>query len=65
MNRDFFLNVNLRPPCKDCERRDPGCHDKCPDYISYKVKFETNKEAKLKYEESKSRHKYGLRRHDL
>lgn len=22
--------------CKGCQKRHPGCHDKCPDYIRFK-----------------------------
>ena len=28
--------LRISNPCKDCERRELGCHDRCKDYISYK-----------------------------
>lgn len=30
----------IKPPCKDCERRAPGCHGKCEAYIEYKQKHD-------------------------
>lgn len=24
--------------CKDCEKRTPGCHDRCADYQEYRAK---------------------------
>ena len=26
--------------CKECKKRNPGCHAKCQDYISFKEKLE-------------------------
>lgn len=26
--------------CKDCKRRNPGCHSNCQDYISFKKELE-------------------------
>lgn len=31
-------------PCKDCTERHPACHDKCNDYISWKVEMLAEKE---------------------
>lgn len=28
----------IKPPCKNCEKRHPGCHGKCEAYIAYKDK---------------------------
>lgn len=25
----------MNPPCKDCEKRQVGCHGSCPDYAAY------------------------------
>ncbi len=40
-------------PCKDCDRRNPGCHDKCEDYQEFhRKKMELRqkiKDAKDKY----------------
>lgn len=31
-------------PCKDCPRRQPGCHDRCEDYKAYKQAAAAEKE---------------------
>ena len=37
----------IKPVCKDCEKRNPGCHSICRDYISYKEKLdELNRKIK-------------------
>lgn len=33
----------MRAPCKDCPRREVGCHSKCDDYI----KFDAENKARL------------------
>lgn len=30
----------IKPPCKDCPNRYPGCHDTCPDWQTYKQQRE-------------------------
>lgn len=25
-----------KAPCKDCEKREPGCHGKCEEYVAFK-----------------------------
>lgn len=30
-------------PCKDCERRSPGCHDHCDDYKEWKAELDEKK----------------------
>ena len=39
--------------CKDCvaPKRHPGCHDKCPEYLEQKAKYEEIKEAERKWKE--------------
>ena len=39
--------------CKDCTapKRHPGCHDKCPEYLEQKAKYEEIKEAERKWKE--------------
>ena len=27
-------------PCKDCTKRELGCHDRCPEYAQFKVELE-------------------------
>ena len=34
----------LSVPCKDCERREVGCHSKCSDYTAYLEKLNAVKE---------------------
>ena len=26
----------MKGPCKNCERREQGCHSRCPDYAKYR-----------------------------
>ena len=37
----------MRAPCKDCERRELGCHDRCDDYQTYK-RWAQRKNAKMR-----------------
>jgi hypothetical protein len=30
-------------PCKDCIRRNIGCHSSCPDYKEFKIQLERKK----------------------
>lgn len=30
----------VKPPCKNCELRYPGCHGKCPEYHRYKEEYQ-------------------------
>ena len=34
--------------CNDCEKRHPGCHDKCEKYLAEKKAHEENMEVKRK-----------------
>ena len=40
---------NSIPPCKGCEKREPGCHGKCEDYISWSDQNYKEKKAKTQY----------------
>ena len=33
-------------PCKDCAKRELGCHDKCPDYKQFKTELEEVKQKR-------------------
>ena len=33
-----------KPPCKDCQKRAPGCHGKCEGYIAFQKKWAKEKE---------------------
>ena len=37
-----------RVVCKDCNRRNPGCHSKCQDYISFREELKEYNESKKK-----------------
>ena len=37
------------PPCKDCQDRHPGCHDKCHRYAEWKSKLEKVNDERRKY----------------
>lgn len=39
-------------PCKGCEDRDPGCHDKCERFQQWREKRNEIAEARRKYMES-------------
>ena len=30
----------IKVPCKNCERRELGCHDNCPDYLTYRAELD-------------------------
>lgn len=49
-------------PCAGCARpwKQPGCHDKCQDFKSWKEEAQKNKKAKEEY--LKSRFSYPYRR---
>lgn len=32
-------------PCKNCDKRTPGCHDRCSEYISWSIFHENEKES--------------------
>ena len=38
-----------RVPCKGCGERNPGCHDKCEKYLSYREEIEKEKQARADY----------------
>jgi hypothetical protein len=46
----------LTPPCKDCKKRKPGCHDVCSEYLSFKSRHD--KERELRHLENVSRPLY-------
>lgn len=37
------------PPCKDCQDRHHGCHDKCHGYAEWKAELEKVNEERRKY----------------
>lgn len=37
------------PPCKDCSKREVGCHCKCEQFKSYKEKKEAENKRKREY----------------
>ena len=41
----------MKPPCKDCPRREIGCHAKCPDYAEYAAERAKAREQYLKEKE--------------
>jgi hypothetical protein len=36
-------------PCKDCINRNPGCHDKCEKYLTWKMKLNELNKARREY----------------
>ena len=41
--------IRETPPCKDCQDRHPGCHDKCNGYADWKSKLEKVNDERRKY----------------
>ena len=41
----------VRNPCKDCDRRYPGCHDHFPDLAEWVAEHERVREKERKYRE--------------
>lgn len=39
----------IKPPCKGCQERYPGCHDRCLEFKDYKRKLAEAKEARDRY----------------
>ena len=37
---ELVLISTIKPVCKDCEKRNPGCHSVCQDYIFYREKLD-------------------------
>lgn len=36
-------------PCKDCENRNPGCHDRCEKYADWKERLNKLNKARKEY----------------
>lgn len=41
--------MNKRTPCKDCDRRQLGCHSKCDNYRLFREQLDLKKEDKDNY----------------
>ena len=44
--RNSFINMNntwAKSSCSNCEKRHPGCHSTCTDYINFKKDIEDQK----------------------
>lgn len=54
MNRPQIYVYSVYPPCKDCDKRKPACHDNCQDYKSYREKIETEHKVRSQYSELSS-----------
>lgn len=50
----FYPARAEKGPCMNCERRHPGCHNKCPDYQAYKERAEDRKALERKRKEDDS-----------
>jgi len=35
-------------PCMGCEKREPGCHGKCEDYLAFKAAHEAEKAERIR-----------------
>lgn len=40
MTMNTTMTNNRKTPCRDCERREVGCHSKCEDYLAFVKKNE-------------------------
>ena len=36
----------MKSPCKDCDRRYPGCHDHCEDFKAFRAEVERVKKIR-------------------
>ena len=41
--KEIHINKTKSSSCKDCGEREPGCHDKCQEYASFKKELEEEK----------------------
>ena len=49
----FQLSPNSSCPCKDCEERNPACHDRCERYKVWKKNLQDMRAEEKRYSESK------------
>lgn len=42
----------IKPPCKDCDRREIGCHSHCKEYKEYRRLIDARKEAEKSKKEA-------------
>ena len=40
LQEELVLGNRPKAVCKDCKKRNPGCHSTCQDYISFKKDLE-------------------------
>ena len=40
--------MKIKAPCKDCEKRYPGCHSHCAAYKAFRAELDRVREAKMK-----------------
>lgn len=51
LQEEYLLIKKPIAVCKNCERRNPGCHSDCQDYISFRKELEEyNKKIKYEYD---------------
>ena len=41
--------IRDKPPCKDCKKRYPACHDKCEQYKEWKKMVDSANKARKEY----------------
>lgn len=63
MTSKKFNGIN-KTPCKDCDRRQVGCHSTCPDYISFRKKRDELLEARFRERYGTPTYKYRNRKGD-
>jgi len=45
LQEEYLLGNRPKTVCKDCKKRNPGCHSTCQDYISFKKDLEAFNES--------------------
>jgi hypothetical protein len=40
--------MHFAAPCKDCQKRRPGCHDSCIEYLTAKAVYDSEKQQARK-----------------
>ena len=47
---EIDIPIRDKPPCKDCKKRYPACHDKCEQYKEWKKLVDGANKARKEYQ---------------
>lgn len=51
MGWNKYQYARLKPPCQNCQKREPGCHSSCEEYIKYERQNNLLREKRAKENE--------------